>query len=312
MVKFGPQGFPVQSPNGQLGPGYSPGSIRNTLGSGLKASGFFQKDGKVQNLRGGFIGPKQSATQGPLGQAPLSAPDRGYIQEQGYDQGMSNNQGYIQGGYNQSQVYNPAQSRQLILQPAQEGIYGNGAATISPDNIFLLIANLPAPQTFLRQGQPGAYAAYLVDHKGKSGFLVGLLRPVGNGVYRAHFQSPVPLHYYSRVIVSVENPAQLAQAPNGPIILKVKEPMGVMAFLSPVKNTATTVWGKISGLISGRKQPPISPESVPLNPGPMQAGPMQSMNPMQTLNPMEGNLEMTAPAIPPIPPTSPIPPISQP
>lgn len=246
----------MQSPMGQFGPGYSPGSIRNTLGSGLKANGFFQKDGKVQNLRGGFIGPKQPIPQGPPGQAPLSVPSRGYAQEQGYDQGMANNQGYIQGG----------NRRQLILQPAQEGIYGNGAATITPDNIFLLIANLPAPQAFLRQGQPGAYAAYLVDDKGKSGFLVGLLRPVGEGVYRAHFQSPVPLHFYSRVVVSVENPALLGQVPNGPIILKVKEPMGVMAFLAPAKNTATTVWGKISGLFGGRKKPPLSPEAVPLNP----------------------------------------------
>lgn len=292
----GPQGFPMQPPNGQLGPGYSPGSIRNTLGSGLKASGFFQKDGKVQNLRGGFIGPKQpNSPGGSPWQFPQAQSGRGYTPEQGYERGMTNNQGYMPGGYGQSQVYNQGQARQLVLQPAQEGIYGNGAVTITPDNIFLLIANLPVPQTFLRQGQPGAYAAYLVDDKGKSGFLVGLLRPVGNGVYRAHFQSPVPLNYYNRVVVSVENPAQLGQAPNGPIILKVKEPMGAMAFLVPVKNTASSIWGKISGLISGRKKPPISPEAAAPNP-----------EFMQPLNPMEGIPEMTESAIPPVPPQPPI------
>ncbi|KGP74972.1 hypothetical protein JT05_13235, partial [Desulfosporosinus sp. Tol-M] len=162
--------------------------------------------------------------------------------------------------------YNQGQARQLILQAAQQGIIGNGVATISPDNSFLLIANLPAPQTFLGQGQTGMYASYLVDDKGKTGFLAGVLRSVGNGVYRAHFHSQVPLHHYSRVVVSVENPAQLGQAPNGPIILKVKEPMGMMTFLTPMKNTATTVWGKISGLINGRKKPAINPEAAPISP----------------------------------------------
>ena len=287
MVKFGGD------------PGYSPGAIRNTLGSGLKASGFFQKDGQIQNSRGGFIGAKQQLPPLPqlpqLPQLPHSSPQQGgayfqggpnqgmgYTPEQGYDQGMANNQDYYR-------AYNQGQARQLILQPAQEGINGNGVATISPDNIFLLIANLPVPQAFLRQGQPGVYAAYLVDDKGKTGFLVGVLRAVGNGVYRAHFQSPVPLLYYSRVVVSVENPAQLGQAPNGPIILKVKEPMSVMAFLNPVKNTATNVWGKLSGLISGRKKPPISPETIPSNP-----------ELFQSLNPMGGVSETGVPPIPPI------------
>ena len=54
----GPQGFLGQPP-GFFGPGASPGgSIRNTLGSGLKSLGVFQKDGKINNMRGGFIGPK--------------------------------------------------------------------------------------------------------------------------------------------------------------------------------------------------------------------------------------------------------------
>lgn len=322
MVKFGGdkpndpyepiglQGFPIQLPNGQLGQGYSPGSIRNTLGSGLKASGFFQKDGQIQNSRGGFIGAKQPPPSGIPWQPPPPAqgmgnslPQQGggynqggYNQSMGYNQSPGYQGGYSQGpGYNQGQFQganpgmNPA--RQLILQAAQEGINGNGAATISQDNSFLLIANLPVPQTFIGQGQTGMYAAYLVDDKGKTGFLVGVLRPVGNGVYRAHFQSPVPLQHYSRVVVSVENPAQLGQAPNGPIILKVKEPMGMMTFLTPMKNTATTVWGKISGLISGRKKPAISPETAPINP-----------ELLESLNQMGVAPETMVPPIPPMSP----------
>ena len=294
MVNFG-----GDEPNGpydsQLGQGYSPGTIRDTLGSGLKASGFFQKDGKIQNSRGGFIGAKQPPYQGIPYQTPLPEQGTGFIPQQpsGYNQAYmyAQGQGYNQGGYNQgmaynqnpgynqnqgynqnpannqNMVYNQAPARQLILEVAQEGIMGNGVATISSDNAFLLIANLPAPQTFLGQGQSGMYAAYLVDDKGKTGFLVGVLRPVGNGVYRAHFQSQVPLQHYSRVVVSVENPAQLSQAPNGPIILKVKEPNGIMTFLNPMKNTATSVWGKISGMISSRmKKTQVSPEAAPISP----------------------------------------------
>ncbi|GAB6155600.1 hypothetical protein JCM17380_43510 [Desulfosporosinus burensis] len=283
---IGPQGFP-RSPNGQLGPGYSPGSIRNTLGSGLKASGFFQKDGQIQNLRGGFIGAKQPNYQGTQWQGPppaqgmglgFSQQSGGYPQDQGYKQGMANYQG---------------QTRQLVLQAAQEGINGNGVATISQDNSFLLIANLPSPQMFLRQGQTGVYAAYLVDDKGKTGFLVGGLRQVGNGVYRAHFQSPVPLHHYSRVVVSLENPAQLGQAPQGPILLKVKEPMGVMSFLGPMKTTVTSVWEKVTGLFSGGKKAPLSPEVAPLSP-----------EFLQYLNQV-GLSPDTVPEIPPVPPTTP-------
>jgi hypothetical protein len=214
-----------------------------------------------------------------------------------YNQGQSYSQGYNQGGYSQTQGqgYNQVQSRQLILQAAQEGINGNGVATISPDNSFLLIVNLPPPQMFLGQGQTGMYATYLVDDKGKTGFLAGILRPVGNGVYRAHFQSQVPLQHYSRVVVSVENPAQLGQAPNGPIILKVKEPMGMMAILSPMKNTATSIWGKISGLISGGKKPAISPETAPISP-----------EFLQSLNQMGVSPETQVSPIPPIPQVSPM------
>ncbi|KUO70958.1 MAG: hypothetical protein APF81_14670 [Desulfosporosinus sp. BRH_c37] len=261
---IGPQGFPMQLPNTQLGQGYSPGAIRNTLGSGLKASGFFQKDGQIQNSRGGFIGAKQLPPQGIPYQAPPLGQGVGFVpqQQNGYNHSSMFTQGQ---GYNQNQVYYQAQTRQLILEAAQQGIMGNGVATISPDNSFLLIANLPAPNSFLAQGQTGMYASYLVDEKGKTGFLVGLLRSVGNGVYRTHFQSQVPLHHYSRVVVSVENPVQLGQAPNGPIILKVKEPMGMMTFLTPMRNTATTVWGKVSGLFKGRKKPATIPEAAPIN-----------------------------------------------
>lgn len=266
MVKFGGDG------------GYSPGSIRNTLGSGLKASGFFQKDGQIQNLRGGFIGAKQLPYQGMPYQTPPPAQGTGFVpqQQSGFNQGLMNTQGqgYNQGGYDQgmgfikNQGYSQVpQARQLILEAAQQGIIGNGVATISPDNSFLLIANLPAPQTFLAQGQTGMYASYLVDDKGKTGFLVGILRPVGTGVYRTHFQSQVPLHHYSRVVVSVENPSQLGHAPIGPIILKVKDPMGMMTFLTPMKNTATTVWGKVSGFINNRRKPAVSPEAAaPISP----------------------------------------------
>jgi len=290
---IGPQGFPGQLPNGQFGSGYSPGSIRNTLGSGLKASGFFQKDGQIQNLRGGFIGAKQPPPLGNQWQGPSplqGGPNSGmgYIPEQGYNQGMPYNQG---------------QARQLILQAAQEGINGNGVATISPDNSFLLIANLPTPQTFLGIGQPGVYAAYLVDDKGKSGFLVGPLRQVGNGVYRAHFQSPVPLHHYDRVVVSAEHPTQLGQAPNGPLILKVKDPMGVMTFLRPMKTTATSIWGKITGLFNNKKNSPISPEVKPMYP----EAPPISPELLQSLNQMGVNPETPAP---PPPPTTPPPTMS--
>ncbi|WP_088188295.1 hypothetical protein [Desulfosporosinus sp. FKA] len=246
---MGSQGFPTL-PNAPLAPGYSPGTIRDTLGSKLKANGIFQKDGQVQNLRGGFIGPKQAPFSGPAPGNPWQVPP--------VSQGM--------GSFSQPQLQGPNQgmnqARQLILQAAQEGIAANGVATISPDNSFLLVANLPPPQTFLGQGQLGQYAAYLVDNKGKMGFLAGVLRPVGNGVYRAHFQSPVPLYPYTRTVVSVEGIGQLGQAPNGPIILKVQEPRGPAAFLSPMKNTAQSFWGKVSSLFRGKK-PPVGPEALP-------------------------------------------------
>ena len=295
----GQQGFPGQVPGGQYGPPpQAPGgSIRNNLGAGLKQSGFFQKDGQINNMRGGFIGPKQPQPSFPMGMPGQVDPrlNPGYGNPQlgmpaqagqaapaNYGAAMGNGLGggmpggisgrgsgkgpfsFLGGG---GPAGNPNQPRQLILQAAQEGIIGNGIATIAPDNSFYLMANLPAAHTFLNQGQSqgsATYACYLVDNKGKTGFLAGVLRPVGNGVFQAQFRSSVPLSHYDRVVVSVENPQYLGQVPNGPIILKVKEPMGAAAFLSPVRNVSGSLWKKVSGLFSGKSKVPIT-EVVPEN-----------------------------------------------
>jgi hypothetical protein len=242
------QEFPGHVPSPKYGPPFQTpgGSIRNNLGSGLKQSGFFQKDGHINNLRGGFIGQKY---------AQPFIPDHSNFQA-----GMP-----TPGGQAVPHSYgNPNPPRQLILQAAQEGFAGNGIATIAPDNSFFLVANLPLPQTFLNQGT-AAYASYLVDNKGQTGFLAGILRPIGNGVYQTQFRSSVPLSHYNKVVVSVENPQYLGQAPNGPIILKVKEPMGAAAFLKPVKNVGGSIWEKVSGLFRGKSKvpvPPVLPEST--------------------------------------------------
>lgn len=295
---IGQQGFPGQVAYNQFHQGYSPGTIRNTLGSGLKASGFFQKDGQLKNLRGGFIGNRQQPfSQGtPYQPAPYGANPPGFMpqQQNGYRQDMNNQEGYDPGlGYTQNQGYYSGQTRQLILEAAQQGIVGTGVATITPDNNFILIANLPAPQMFLAPGQTGQYASYLVDDKGKTGFLAGILKPVGNGVYRTHFQSPVPLHHYSRAVISLENPAQLGQAPYGPIILKVKEPKGVMMFLNPMKNTATSVWGKVSGFMNNRKKAAPNPETAPIN--------LELGQPLQPNSPDPATLVQQPASLPPMP-----------
>lgn len=314
-----------QPPGMPPGLGPSPGSIRNTLGSGLKNSGFFQKDGHIQNMRGGFIGPKQAWPQPGGGippqsygqmpnqisnqgdprfnpqynpqynnpypsninqpnanmmQNPNMMPNAGTIPNANIpNSGMQSMDMQSGGGKMGKGPFSflggngPAggfpQARQLVLQAAAEGIIGNGVATISPDNSFLMIANLPPPHTFQAGGLQGGsrfspvYATYLVDKKGKSGFLAGVLSPVGNGVYRAQFRSQVPLNPYERVIVSVENPQRLGQAPAGPIILKVKEPAGPAAFFIPFKNAAGSVWGKIAGLTKrGVKAPIPTPEAA--------------------------------------------------
>ena len=325
----GQQGFPGQVPGAQYGPSAQApgGSIRNNLGAGLKQSGFFQKDGQINNLRGGFIGPKQPQLQpqapftagmsgqgdprlnssygnpqvgnpqvgmptqvgqaappnygGALGNGGLGGGRSGGLSGGGFGKGPYS---FLSGG---GPSGNPNQPRQLILQAAQEGIVGNGVATISPDNSFFLMANLPAPHNFLNQGQGQGqgsvtYACYLVDNKGKTGFLAGVLRPVGNGVYQAQFRSSVPLLHYDKVVVSVENLQYLGQTPNGPIILKVKEPMGAAAFLSPMKNVGGSFWRKVSGLFGGKGKapiPPVVPESTPVTPELLQALDQMGVNP---------------------------------
>lgn len=236
-----PGGIPggVPSESGMLpgGTGMTPGgSIRNTLGAGLKSRGVFQKDGKINNSRGGFFGPKQGGGGGMGSGGPFS-----FLGQEGGGQAIN-------------------QPRQLILEPAQAGISANGIATISPDNLFTCIANLPSPNTLTGQVN-GTYAAYLVDEKGSSGFLAGVLRPVGSGVYQTQFRSQVPLLHYSRVLITVENPQNLGHVPNGPIVLQVKQPMGASRFLNPVKKAGGSVWQKISGFVRGRGTAPVPPSA---------------------------------------------------
>lgn len=232
-------GFPPRNGPSPSGPGMAPGgSLRNTLGAGLKSKGIFKKDGKLNNSRGGFIGPKQGG--GGMEAGPFS-----FLGQGGSGQAAN-------------------MPRQLILEPSQAGIAANGIATITPDNMFTCIANLPSPNTLSSQGY-GTYAAYLVDEKGSTGFLAGILRPVGSGVYQTQFRSQVPLMHYTRVLITLENPQQLAQVPNGPIVLQVKQSMGASRFLVPVKKAGGSIWQKISGFVRGRGNVADVP-GVPLEP----------------------------------------------
>lgn len=248
MQDFGGMGqTPMQAPGPMYG-GAAGGSIRNNLGSELKKRGFFQKDGQINNSRGGFFGAKPQRQQptmpqggGNMGTGPFS-----FLGNGGGPGGGAGGQGI-------------PQARQFMLEATQAGINANGIATISPDNIFSCIANLPAPNTLTGQGM-GTYAAYLVDNKGQTGFLAGVLRPVGNGVYQAQFRSQVPLAHYSRVIISVENPQHLGHVPQGPIILQVKQPMGPVRFLTPIKNAGGSVWKRLSGLVQRKPKVPVLPD----------------------------------------------------
>lgn len=314
---------------------YSPGTLRDTLGSGLKRSGFFSKDGQIQNMRGGFFGPKNSqvpgqvATPQPLPQAmPTSVQPSGqqtpawthpsqqypvfpdYASQLGA-QGQSpyatnpvaqpntvSPQNYVpqtnvlpqsnmaaqpnpmaqqkpaqalpqyqptpnhMSPYQQGQIPQGLQApqapppgpRQYVLQAAFEGVSGNGVATITPDNAFLLVATLPQPQTFAQGNFGAVYAAYLVDKKGTSGFMAGILKNLGSGIYQVQFKSPIPLVHYDKVVVSVESPQNLGQAPNGTIVLKVKDAVTVGTFLNPIKDVGGSIFEKISKLI--QKKPP--------------------------------------------------------
>lgn len=139
--------------------------------------------------------------------------------------------------------------RQLILVP-QQGFSGNGMATIGMDNTFSILAHLPAPHT-LSPRAPAVYAAYLVDGKGKNGFYAGTLRPAGNGMFQASFRSPVPLVHYDKVVISLESPQAIMQAPQGPIIMKVKQGM-LDGGLAPVKKVGGDMWGKVKGFVGNR------------------------------------------------------------
>jgi len=142
----------------------------------------------------------------------------------------------------------PAGPRQLTL-VASEGFSGNGMATIGIDNTFSMIAHLPPPHT-VNPYSPAVYAAYLVDGKGKNGFYAGTLRAAGNGMYQVNFRSPIPLVHYNRVVVSLESPQGIGQAPQGPIVMKVKE--GLMDGLAPVKKIGGDMWGKMKGFVGNR------------------------------------------------------------
>ncbi len=186
---------------------------------------------------------------------------------------------------------NPMGPRQLNL-VASEGFTGNGMATIGMDNTFSVIAHLPPPHSFSPYA-PAVYAAYLVDGKGKNGFYAGTLKAAGNGMYQANFRSPVPLVHYNRVVVSLESPQGIGQAPQGPIVMKVKE--GLFDSLGPVKKVGGDMWGKVKGFVGNRfghkeetpevQQPPVqtynqqyapSPQGYPQQSGYSQGYPQQS------------------------------------
>lgn len=141
----------------------------------------------------------------------------------------------------------PMSSRQLNL-TSLEGFTGNGIATIGVDNTFSVLAHMPPPHAV--SPYPAVYAAYLVDSRGKNGFFAGILRPAGNGMYQAYFRSPVPLVHYDKVVVSLENPQTIAQTPQGPIVMKVKE--GFLDGLGPVKKIGSNVWGRLKGFVANR------------------------------------------------------------
>lgn len=140
------------------------------------------------------------------------------------------------------------ESRHLNL-VASEGFSGNGMATIGIDNNFSLVAHLPPTHT-MSPHAPAVYAAYLVDAKGKNGFYAGTLKPAGRGVYQANFRSPVPLAHYNKVVISLENPQGISQAPQGPIVMKVKE--GILDGFGPAKEKGGEVWGKVKGFFNER------------------------------------------------------------
>ena len=236
-------------------------------------------------MQGAPSGPRE--TMVPGGQGMVGAPSWG-----GSGGGNMGKGPFSFLGSNEPSLF---QARQLILQPAGDGITGNGVATISPDNTFVMVANLPPPNTFqtMQSGGPTpvVYATYLVDKKGRNGFLAGVLSPVGKGMYQAQFRSQVPLTSYERVLVSVENPQYLGPAPSGMVVLRVKEPMGPMAVLTPIKNAAGSLWGKIAGLTKRGVKPPLPGAEIAV------PGALQPLPPNGVPTPV------------PIPPPPPMPPV---
>jgi len=173
------------------------------------------------------------------------------------------------GLFSQGSGASPTGPRQLSL-VASEGFTGNGMATIGADNTFSVIAHMPPPHTL--SPYPSVYAAYLVDSRG-NGFYAGTLRPAGNGMFQASFRSQVPLIHYNRAVVSLESPQYIMQAPQGPVVMKVKE--GLFDSLGPVKKVGGNMWGKVKGFVGSRfggrgedvpDQPMTTPQQIPQQP----------------------------------------------
>lgn len=203
------------------------------------------------SYRGQFRGP-QNPGMPPGGGYPPSG--RSFSLFEGGHSPLGRGNFSPQGGYSPSGGgYFPQgiSTKQLTLKPPQ-GISGNAVATIGGDNVFSLIAHLPPPHT-LNPHSPAVYAAYLVDNSGKNGFYAGTLTPAGNGVYQARFRSPVPLVHYNKVLVSLEDPQNIGQAPMGPIVLKNEEGLlSGLSALEPLKRAGGKLWEKAGNFIRGR------------------------------------------------------------
>ena len=215
--------------------------------------------------------------RGQFGQNRLNygMPAQGY-QRQRYPY---QNQGYNSQPYYQ-QSFGP--NRELILQPV-EGVSGNGIAIIGGDNVFSVTAYLPPP-SMLYPNSVAIYAVYLVDQGSKNGFYAGTLSSGGGGVYQMQFKSTVPLVHYKKVVVSIENPQNLRHAPQGPIVLKVKEGIGAATVVEPVKKVGKFMWEKVNNLIGGlsgnkeQQEIPQEQQGAPQGQGQYQGAPQGRVN----------------------------------
>jgi len=177
-------------------------------------------------------------------------------------------------------------SRQMSLVCSQ-GFTGNGMATIGADNTFSVIAHMPSPHTL--SPYPAVYAAYLVDNKGKNGFFAGTLKPAGNGIYQTNFRSPVPLVHYDKVVISLESPQSIMQAPQGPIVMKVKE--GIFdGGLAPIKKVGGNIWGKMKDFVGrrlggGPEEDVNEPVTMDQNPAQYQAPAQNYQSPQAQVSP---------------------------